>query len=395
MKNSKKLFLKYVYFYGSLYLLCFVFLISLCFLPDVQASETKKVIVDGVGAIIGNDRARARDEAIRDAYRRAIEKGTGVEIEAETKMEMLIVLKDIVQARSSGYVRKWDITDEGVRDDNLYFVTITAEVVKGFIKKDDTEALKIIIDLMGNPRFMVLVGETNIGEKPPYSVLEAELTESMTGYGYHSIDPEQKKLIENTEQARKAKGGNNVEARELALRMQADVVIVGKVYTEKLPKNEYFRGTNWVSTKAYSSIKAIIAETGQILDVKSPQQAGTGLTYWDAGTKAIKQCGQDLANNLIWNIPLHIGSSQAKTIQVVVNNLSSSDFAKLAGKLRNLRNVTNVFPRGWEKDKPAIYDVKTTGSAEDLATRIEGLNLEIIRFNMNKIELIKKSWWKW
>ncbi|MBS1258935.1 MAG: hypothetical protein MAG551_01999 [Candidatus Scalindua arabica] len=74
---------------------------------------------------------------------------------------------------------------------------------------------------------------------------------------------------------------------------------------------------------------------------------------------------------------------------VLVNNLAYSDYSKLTGELKNMRRVTHVFPRGWEKDTPAVYDIKTKGNAEDLAARLEALGLEIIRFSMNKIELKK------
>ncbi|ODS30685.1 MAG: hypothetical protein SCARUB_04206 [Candidatus Scalindua rubra] len=392
--------------------LLFMFLISACFLPENKVGwaglptgspsptnkndEATTVAVDGVGTIIGNDRARARDEALRDAYRMALEKA-GINISAYTEMVDLVVIKDVVNANVEGYVKSWQIDDEGVRDDGLYYVTITAKVVKAAIKKDDKEALKLIINIMGNPRFIVLVDEANIGEEPPFSMLEATLTEALTGYGYHSIDPKQKKLIEETEDARRAKRGDTTAALKLAMRMQADVIIAGKVYTEKLPKHEYFEGTNWVSSKAYSTVRAIIAETGEILDVKSPLKPGAGLTYRDAGTKAIKQCGQDMADDLIWNIPLHIGASEEKTIQLLVSNLAYSDYSKLTGELRNMRKVTYVFPRGWEKDEPAVYDIKTTGNAEGIAARLEALGLETIRFSINKIEVrkVEKGWWSW
>ncbi len=182
----------------TLYPLLFMCLMNFCFLTYVQADEPTTVTVDGISTIIGEDRARARDEALRDAYRMALEKA-GVNISAYTEMVDLVVIKDVVQANVEGYVKSWQIDGEGVRDDGLYFVTITAKVVTEAIKKDDKEALKLIINIMGNPRFIVLVDETNIEEEPPFSTLEATLTESLTDYGYHSIDPAQKKIIEETE----------------------------------------------------------------------------------------------------------------------------------------------------------------------------------------------------
>lgn len=386
MRNPMKLFIVLVLFF-----------MLACFVHSVQAEKSTTVTVVGISETF-EDKASARDEAFRDAYRRAIEKGVGIHIKSETDMENLVVIMDVVKASAEGYVKNWKIDDEGTRPDGLYYLTMTAEVVKGEINKEDNDALRIVINLMGNPRFIVLIEETNLGNEPSFSTLEATLTESLTGYGYHSIDSEQKKLIHETEEFRKAKMGDTLAAINIATRMQADVVIIGKAYTEGLPKNDFFRGTNWVSSRAYSSVRAIIAETGEVLDINSPQCIDTGLTQWDAGVKAIKKCGNEIANNLIWNIPQHIGVKQEKTVQLVINGISYSEYLTLPAKLGKMRNVMYVFPKGWQKGGPALFDIKATGNANDLAKRLQAHNFQIVRSNMNKIEIQKlqeKSWWSW
>lgn len=359
------------------------------------AREATIVTADGVGLITGGDTTRARDEALRDAYRIALEKA-GVNISAYTEMVDLVVIKDVIRSNVEGHIESWKIDSECIRDDGLYSVTITAEVVKGAIKRDDREALKLIINLMGNPRFLVLADETNIGEEPPFSILESSLTEALIGYGYHSIDTEQKRLIIEPDEVERAKKGDAEAIQQLAIKMQADVIIVGNVYTEKLPINEYFKGTDWVSCKAYSTARVVIAETGEILNIKNSQKPGAGLTYRDAGIKAIKQCGLTIADNLVWEIPLHIGMSEEKTIQLLVSDLTYSDYSELTGKLRNMRGVTYVFPREWKKGVPAVYDIKTTANTEDITARLEVIDLELLRINMSKIEVrkVKKNWWK-
>ena len=57
-----------------------------------------------------------------------------------------------------------------------------------------------------------------------------------------------------------------------------------------------------------------------------------------------------------------------------------------------------VFPKGWKKGGPAVFDIKTTGNANDLAKRLEEHNFKILRSNMNIIELQKiqeKPLWSW
>ena len=49
-----------------------------------------------------------------------------------------------------------------------------------------------------------------------------------------------------------------------------------------------------------------------------------------------------------------------------------------------------------EQGVPAIYDIKTTATEDDITARFETIGLEVLRFKMNKIEVkkVKKSWWK-
>lgn len=376
-------------------LLMFSFIVSVCFITLIivhktVAGEIASVTVEGVGAIINNDKAGARDEALRDAYRRAVEKGTGISIEAETQADLFIILKDIVLARSQGYIRNWEITGEGARDEDLYAVKIRAEVVKGYIEKDEYDALKIIIDLMGNPRFLVLVDEKNLDTAPPYSVLETELTECMVKCGFHCVDAEQIKQNRRAEELMEhAWKGNSDVVGKLARNMGADVVITGKVYTRELPVPEILYESGMVPCKAYASVKAIIAETGKIIDINNTEKVYTSITGWDAGIKAIKLCGKDLAQELVWDIPLYLGPSQTRTVELEINNIGYSEYLALKNKLCALRGVVHVFQREWQTGKPAVFDIKTICTAEELAARCNGLDLKIIKYNRNKIELGK------
>ena len=59
----------------KLLIIFMLFLILTCFVLRVQAEESTTVTVVGVSESFESMRLRARDEAFRDAYRRAIEKG--------------------------------------------------------------------------------------------------------------------------------------------------------------------------------------------------------------------------------------------------------------------------------------------------------------------------------
>lgn len=367
----------------------FICIVSGKVVPIQHASADKitTVTVDGVATINHNDKARARDDALKDAYRRAIEKGIGVAIHCESVVDMMILLKDIIRTESKGYVKSWRINDEGRRGKGLYYVNVTAEVVNRKLQKEDVSAFKIIIDLMGNPRFIVLIDETNLGQTPQFSITESMLIKELVGYGYHNIDPEQTILNENPELLKRIKKSDNLETKNLDLRIQndTDIIIVGKVYTEITASNEDFK-----TCKAYSFIRMIIVATGEIVDVESLSNTGIALTQQEAGQRAIKDCMKKLSGRLIGDIPLHIGKS--RTVQVIVRNVRDyTEYINVKSKIANMRNITNVSTRGWEKQgKPAIFDVETISKSEDLAMWLHGDDLEVEKLNLSKIELRQK-----
>ena len=69
--------------YKTLFLLSFFALIGI---PVNSLGAEMRVKADGVGFMIGGDRAAARDRAIRDAQVRALEQAMGIEIDARTAL---------------------------------------------------------------------------------------------------------------------------------------------------------------------------------------------------------------------------------------------------------------------------------------------------------------------
>ncbi len=102
---------------------------------DADSSGLKTVVVQGVGA--GEDQAKARDEAIVNAQRKAVEQGVGLYLKSETIVVNLQLLQDTIYRNVVGYVHTYRILQEGynARKD-LYRVTIDAKVRAGQISDD-------------------------------------------------------------------------------------------------------------------------------------------------------------------------------------------------------------------------------------------------------------------
>lgn len=73
--------------------------------------EIKEVVAFGTAAITGTADI-ARDHAISDALRKAVEQGVGVFINSETAVKNFTLLKDEIYSNAQGYVASYRIIDD-------------------------------------------------------------------------------------------------------------------------------------------------------------------------------------------------------------------------------------------------------------------------------------------
>ena len=87
-----------------------------------QDAELVKVRGKGTGA----DRA----EALKDAYRDAVERAVGLYVDAEQMMKNEELVKDQILTQSNAYIEKYDVAKETTKPNGLVEVQILAEVRK-------------------------------------------------------------------------------------------------------------------------------------------------------------------------------------------------------------------------------------------------------------------------
>lgn len=105
--------------------------------PTLPAAAAEQVVtVTGVGFIQGNDKAAARDQALRDAQSRAVEQVAGVMVDSRTALHKSLLIDDTLLTRSRGCVRDYRIVSEGVGDFGLYTVEIEARVDDSILQNE-------------------------------------------------------------------------------------------------------------------------------------------------------------------------------------------------------------------------------------------------------------------
>ena len=101
------------------------FTLGLVLATPAFAAATTSVEAEGRGMIKNGDEPAARDRALEDAQRKAVESAVGTMISAETVMENYQIISDRILAKSSGYIKNYTIKSSGA-DNGIYKVVIKA-----------------------------------------------------------------------------------------------------------------------------------------------------------------------------------------------------------------------------------------------------------------------------
>jgi len=133
----------------------FLLMIAMLLLP-VSLQAGKKVTAKGLSFFEPGRELIAREKALDEAKRMAVEKALGTTIESRTAVEDFQVVKDQIMSRSAGYLKDIKILEEKKTDLGTYEIKIQAEVeIPDLV--DDLDRFKKILKWQKNPRISVVV----------------------------------------------------------------------------------------------------------------------------------------------------------------------------------------------------------------------------------------------
>jgi hypothetical protein len=360
--------------------------------------EAKEVVSSGIGSIVGDDIAHARDDAIEDALRTGVEQALGMLLSSESLVENFQLIEDKIFTKTQGYVQNYQVVREGKRNEQLYEVTVKA-VVKMSALKDDLEGIRTLIRRKNTPRMMVMIDERNIGEAPgvlhyfeaDMNSAETAIMENLMQKGFKFIDQATVKGNLQKEQAAAILEGDVSKAAALGRAVGAEVVLTGKALAKATVVEVY--GTKQRSQQATVNIRAIRSDTGDIIATTSGQGAYPHIDDVIGGTKAIQRACEKISDTLIdqildrWQADITSGS----TITLNVRGITGfSMLSKFKASLPSyVRKASSIVQRNWSGEF-ATFEVEMTGNADDLAQRlsgkdVEGIHVKVVGLTQNSV----------
>lgn len=361
---------------------------------DAMAQDSEVQAI-GVAAIMGGDKPAARDRAIADAQRKAVEQAVGTMVSSETVTENYQLVSDKIFSKAKGYIKKYKIVSEK-EESGTVMVTIKATVGAGNLKKD-LDGILGLLRAKNMPRVLLMIAEQNVGDSSASfwwgdKNFSANLDAAENGF----IDawiPKGIRFVDRQALLGKIEVGPALSSAEptddaiksFAGSAGAEVVIKGKaVASDQGP----IMGTQMHSIRADISLVALNLDNAQIMGTAVTSKVANHINPITGGTRALKAVAQQAADELLgkilaqWQSEVH-GST---TITLKVSGVKRMKTARkmLEALKTNVRGVEDARQRSYRK-KVATIEVEIKGTSQDLATSLEEKKFNGMSFEVDEV----------
>jgi len=263
----------------------------------------KEVVVSGISDIVGGNTMAAREKAVVNAYRAAVESGLGTLVEASSIVQAATLIADNIYSKSQGYVKSFEVVSEGMGDAPMtYKVTIKA-IVNMTQMGDDLRSLGILQDIMGMPKIMSMIDEVSTSSGA--SVLSSDpsaaiaVEEKLLKRGFELVDKEMVQKIRANEMARMDELMEDADAitriaKAAAEEYGAQYLLLGVANIEPYSDS----GGMKTATSAFKC-KIVDTSTGEKLATTQKAETGAGTSWSAADMNAGSRSGSLVADTII------------------------------------------------------------------------------------------------
>ncbi len=355
----------------------------------VPAQNETEILAEGVSAVEfqgGTD--IARDHAIDDALRKAVEQGVGTFINSETQVNNFQLISDNIYSKTSGYVSSYRIIDEG-ENAGLYRVVIRA-IVKIDNIENDLAAIGILLAEQGRPRIMVVVKEldsmselSNMNSLMGSIMFETMILDHFRQQGFPVVDAATVAGILERDQLKLILEGDDATATLIGLEAGAEIVIAGTAMHSQ--ESRIIAGSPREIHEYQVSTRAINTRTGSVL-------AGSAMTVTlpfsesQARSQAADSTSSELASAIL------SGWIQGENTTVIV--ATNADFDKvqaLRSELRlKIRGVLDVIARDFTGTRATLEVISETATSQVIDELTSGelnVNFQVTGMSGNRIEI--------
>jgi hypothetical protein len=300
--------------------------------------------------VISGDAAQARDEALIDARRRALEQTAGVQVDAETITRNQLLFDQMIRTKVQGLVQAERVLEDGLTNDGRFRVKIEAWIKSG-------EVQERIESLLSELSLVVVLPEQNLGQPQSQPIAENELVTRLVESGFRVLDQAQVRRIAKRDRVAALLRGDEDAVREIALRFMSNLLVTGEATTRFSQNNQGI-----VSAICRVTARVVEAETARVVANVSVTERGFGASPTAAGENALAAGGKRAAEQLLQSLDGYF-KRKDRQIEIRVRRLPSLDeYRRAKAFLEKQRWVSAVAEGGYSADESVLvltYPEKT------------------------------------
>ena len=323
----------------------------------------------------------SKDEALSRAMRSAVEKGVGVIVDSETMVQKNQLISDKVYTAVKGYINSYDVIEQS-EDEGLFTVRIKASVSLQRLRKE-LKGLNIILAEKENPRAVVSINEYIDGAQLPAPVTAPVFESALRKYKIEVIERAQLEKIKQREAAMNY--DDPMAAAAVGRQFGAELLILGDGSAELGDVLKSYGGVTAYTYTGHVTVKAIIADTGEIIYSGSAESSETG----GGGTQgksqiaraALKNAAKKIADKAVrevlekWRTEVY----NVARIRVTAVAPDQEELDKFKAELEKINGVEQVSERE-SFAGVSIYDVMVQAAVkkdfDKRVVKIEGVTIK-------------------
>ncbi len=351
--------------------------------PDVVKKGDNLVEVTASGS------GTTKDEAVKDAQRKAIERGAGAYIHSQSETRDYQLIYDTILARAAGYLQEYKVVSAS-ENDGIITVKIKAVVsVKGI--EDTWGVVQNLLKAMGRPKIMVFISEKVDDKASDDSTVQTKIEALLLKNGFELVDKKQVKEIDKKDLAAAVTEDKPAKAQAIAKRFGAQIFISGsaeaafgeatKVWDVKLQ-----------NYGAKANVTCFLSDTAKKIGSHNAKEASSDRMKNVAADKALAGLGDQLALQVQMAVLEHwMEAMQGRgDVKLEVSGIAFKQVGKLTEALKGVQGVTDVDEPREFHNNVAEYSLKTALTAKELAKKFADIaNLDITDVSQN---VVKATW---
>jgi hypothetical protein len=327
-----------------------------------------------------------KDEARRDAMRKAVEKAAGTYIYSQSQTKDFALVRDTILTRSAGFIQEHKVLSATRMADGTWEVKVTARVsVRGVV--DTWGVVKTLLKEMGRPKIVVFISEKIDRAIQDDSTVQTRIEKLLLDSGFLLVNKQQIAAIREKDLEAAVAEHNLPKLQAVAKRFGAQLFISGST-SATLTSSRPVYGVEMHRYGSDGDIKCYRSDTAQLLAARNGTGYSADRTSHVAAKKALSVLGdrmgpqvrEDILN--FWSDVLQGRGELALEVQGV----SFKQYVNLKKALSQVKQIKDV--SATYNNRIAKCSIQSEVKAETLAEKlVEAIeNLEVTDVSQNVIK---------